>query len=90
MRNGFQDSGFFEQRLWGNFGPEMEASQRNGSGAKQNVLSIKVSQDSGFSLEATISKRLIAKKQLSQPNSSTFSLVRGNLVSEQQALSSLT
>lgn len=35
--------------FWGNFGPEMEALTRNGSGAKENVLSIIVSSDSGFS-----------------------------------------
>lgn len=37
--HGFEDSSFFEQGLWGNFGPEIEASLRNGPGAKQCFVS---------------------------------------------------
>lgn len=35
MWHGFGDSSFFEQVLWGNFRPEIDASLRNGPGAKQ-------------------------------------------------------
>lgn len=42
--HGFQDSRFFEQGLWDNFRPEIEASLRNVPGAKRAVLTIKCHQ----------------------------------------------
>ena len=72
-------SSFFEQRLWGHFGPEMDASPRNGSGAKQNVLSIKVSVTAFWVLlkaVAAISKRLFPRNSSASPTAARLALLK--------------
>lgn len=88
----FWESSFFEQRLWGSFGLEIDTSPRNSSGAKHNVLSTKIYQTKHHRIwvllkaVATLPKSFIPKKQLSLLNSSTSGLVGGDLLSEWQVL----